>query len=158
MMNAVSLGWRTRSRILVPGVCQTAWHPYILPAIHVEGQVPLPSPPTCGAGYTQRHLLLPLPWWLSGKETACQCRRHRFNPLVWKIPWKREWQPTTVFLPGKSHGQRNLAGYSPWGCKRVGHDLVTKQQTKCGDEVCGEEGCSVILLLGLSVLVHTSGQ
>ena len=75
-----------------------------------------------------------------------------------RFPWIRKWQPTPVFLPGKSHGQRNLAGYSPWGCKRVGHDLVTKQQTKCGDEVCGEEGCSVILLLGLSVLVHTSGQ
>ena len=36
LMNAVSLGWRTRSRILVPGVCQTAWHPYMLPAIHVQ--------------------------------------------------------------------------------------------------------------------------
>ena len=40
-------------------------------------------------------------------------------PWVGKIPWRREWQPTPVFLPGKSHGQRNLAGYSPWGGKRV---------------------------------------
>ena len=40
-------------------------------------------------------------------------------------PWRRKWQPTTVLLPGKSHGQRNLAGYSPRGC-RVGYDLVTK--------------------------------
>ena len=40
----------------------------------------------------------------------------------------RKWQPTPVFLPGKSHGQRSLAGYSLWGHKRVGHDLVTKQQ------------------------------
>ena len=45
-----------------------------------------------------------------------------------KIPWRRAWQPTPVFLPGKSHGQRSLAGYSPWGHRRVGHDLVTKQQ------------------------------
>ena len=35
------------------------------------------------------------------------------------IPWRREWQPTPVLLPGKSHGQRNLAGYSPWGCKEA---------------------------------------
>ena len=39
--------------------------------------------------------------------------------------WGRKWQPTTVFLPGKSHGQRSLVGYSPWGC-RVGHDLVSE--------------------------------
>ena len=39
------------------------------------------------------------------------------NPWVGKIPLSREWQPTPVFLPGKSHGQRSLVGYSPWGCK-----------------------------------------
>ena len=44
-----------------------------------------------------------------------------------KIPWRRKWQPTPVFSPRKSHGQRSLVGYSPWDC-RVGHDLVTKQQ------------------------------
>ena len=68
---------------------------------------------------------------VSGKEPTCQCRRqkrHRFNPWVWKIPWRRKWQPMTVFLPGKSHGQRSLAGFSPWGCKRVRHDLETKKQ------------------------------
>ena len=56
-----------------------------------------------------------LPWWLSGKESTCQCRRHEFNPWVGKTPWKREWLPTPVFLPGESHGQRSLMGYSPWG-------------------------------------------
>ena len=40
-----------------------------------------------------------------------------FDPWVRKIPWRKEWQPTPVFLPRKSHGQRNLAGFSPWGCK-----------------------------------------
>ena len=40
-----------------------------------------------------------------------------FNPWVKKTPWRREWQPTPVFLPGKFHGQRSLAGYSPWGHK-----------------------------------------
>jgi len=39
-----------------------------------------------------------------------------------------KWHPTPVFLPGKSHGQRSLVGYSPWGYKRAGHDLVTKQK------------------------------
>ena len=55
--------------------------------------------------------------WLSDKESACQCRRLRFNPWVGKIPWRRAWQPTPVFLPGESHGQRTLVGYSPWCLK-----------------------------------------
>ena len=42
-------------------------------------------------------------------------------------PWRREWQPTPVFSPGKSHGQNSLEGYSPWVGKRVGHNLATKQ-------------------------------
>ena len=52
----------------------------------------------------------------SGKEPTCQYRRHkrcRFDPWVGKIPWGRAWQPTPVFLPGESHRQRNLVGYSP---------------------------------------------
>ena len=53
---------------------------------------------------------------------------HIFNPWIEKIPWKRKWQPSLVFFPGKYHGQRSLAGYSPWGHRRVGHDLATKQQ------------------------------
>ena len=62
-----------------------------------------------------------LPRYCSGKESTCQCRRHkrhRFNPWVKKIPWSRKWQPAPVFLPGKFRGQRSLAGYSPWGCKQ----------------------------------------
>ena len=46
-----------------------------------------------------------------------QCRRSEFNPWVRKIPWKRAWHPTPVFLLRKSHGQRSLAGYGPWGHK-----------------------------------------
>ena len=56
----------------------------------------------------------------SGKESACQCRmcgEVGFDLWVWKIPWRRKWQPTPVFLPGKSQGQRSLEGYSPWGHK-----------------------------------------
>ena len=55
-----------------------------------------------------------LPWWLSGKESACQCRRHGFYPRVRKIPWRRKWLPALVLLPGKSHGQRSLLDFSPW--------------------------------------------
>ena len=61
-----------------------------------------------------------LPRWLSGKESASQCRRYETqvrslgqeNP-----PWRRKWQPTLAFLPGESQGQRSLEGYSPWGHK-----------------------------------------
>ena len=60
--------------------------------------------------------LLGLPWWLGGNESACQWRRRGFNPWSRKIPWERKWQLTPVFLPGRSHGQRSLVGYSPWGC------------------------------------------
>ena len=55
-----------------------------------------------------------LPWWLSGKESACQCRRCGFHLWVRKIPWRRNWQPMPVLLPRKSHRQRSLVGYSPW--------------------------------------------
>ena len=50
----------------------------------------------------------------------------RFDPWVEKTPWRRQWHPTPVFLPRKSHGQRSVVGCSPWGCKRVEHDLATE--------------------------------
>ena len=49
-----------------------------------------------------------------------------FNPWVRKILWRREWLPSPVFLPGEFHGQRSLAGYSPWGQKKL---YVTEQLT-----------------------------
>ena len=52
---------------------------------------------------------------LSGKEPSWQCRRCRFDPSIGKVPWRRKRQHTIVFLPGKSHGQRSLAGCSSWG-------------------------------------------
>ena len=45
--------------------------------------------------------------------------RHEFGPWVRKIPWRRKWQPTAVFLPGKSYGQRSLVGYIPWRHKEL---------------------------------------
>ena len=56
------------------------------------------------------------------KKSSCQCRRcrrRRFDPWVGKIPWRRKWQPTPVFLPGEFHRQRNLADYSPWSRKEL---------------------------------------
>ena len=52
------------------------------------------------------------------KPHGSWCRRHKrhwFDPWVRKIPWRRKWQPTPLFLPGEFHGQRSLVGYSPWG-------------------------------------------
>ena len=60
--------------------------------------------------------------WCSGKEPSFQsrsCKRPRFGPWVRKILWRRKWQPAAVFLPGKSHGQRSLVGYSPGGRKEL---------------------------------------
>ena len=57
-----------------------------------------------------------LPWWLSGEESICQCRKHGIDPWLRKIPWRRKWLPTPVLLPGKSHGQRSLVG-SLWSLK-----------------------------------------
>ena len=65
-----------------------------------------------------------LSWWLSGKESTCQHRRQGFDPWVGKIPWRRKWQPTPVFLPRKSHGQRT------WWAAVCG---VTKSWTQLSD-------------------------
>ena len=63
-------------------------------------------------------LLVLSPTWCSGKDSSCQCRRHRrpgFNPWAGKIPCRRKWWPTAVFLPGKVHVQRSLAGKAHGG-------------------------------------------
>ena len=78
--------------------------------------------------HTYKHLLvftetLELPMRLSGKKSACQCRCG-FHPWVGKIPWRREWQPTPILLPEKSHGQKSLESCSPW---------FTKSWTQLGD-------------------------
>ena len=82
--------------------------------------VPTPGPEASAAVLMMSIQVLGLSRWFSGKESACQCRRHRrlgFDSWVGKIPWRRKWQPTPVFLPGKSQRKRNLAGHSPWDCK-----------------------------------------
>ena len=87
----------------------------------------LPLPHTSGTGWCSKIVCLNwysfgglsslegFPGGAPGNESISQCRRHRFNPCVRKISWRRKWQPTPVFLSGKFHGQKSLAGYSPWG-------------------------------------------
>ena len=90
----------------------------------------LASPALAGGFFSTEPPSKQLPSWCSGKESACQCRRHKrpgFNPWVRKIPWNREWQPSPVFLPGKFHGQRSLAGPSPRGHKES--DTIEHAQT-----------------------------
>ena len=92
-----------RCGVLSPGTCRTSWllQAYSLWFISSCHLTPLPK-----AG-------------LDSKQSACQYRRLKFDPWVRKIPQRREWQPTPVFLPGESHGQRSLMGYSPWGGKEL---------------------------------------
>ena len=63
-----------------------------------------------------------------GKASACNVGDLGFDPWVGKIPWRREWQPTPVFFPQKSHGERSLAGYSPWGLYELD---MTKRLSTC---------------------------
>ena len=88
-------------------------------SIHLKNQF---CPPSRTAIHSQIKALLS-----TSKESVCQCRRCKsrtFNSWVGKIPWSRKSPPDPIFLPGKSHGQRSLVGYSPWGGKES--DLVTK--------------------------------
>ena len=91
-----------------------------LPSAH-EMPVPSPPAPPNPKWWAQCFQIMPnvgSPGGTRGKEPACQGRRREFDPWVGKIPWRRQWQLTPVFfLPGESHGQRSLVGYSPWGHK-----------------------------------------
>ena len=73
-----------------------------------------------------------LSWWFSSKESACHAGDAGSTHVLGRSPGGGHGNPCprleAVFLPGESHGQRSLAGYSVWGCKRVRHNLGTKQQ------------------------------
>ena len=97
----------------------------------------------------------------SHKEPTCQCRRHETSVpfLGWEEPQKRKWQPTSVSLPGESHGQRSLVGYSPWGHKESdttepltlslsGASLVA--QTVMNESACNAGDSGSILELRIS--------
>ena len=103
----------------IPPLNAARVHPFHVVPLHWL----LPKPDDQIVLFPQSKLKPELPSWLSNKESAYQCRRGGFYPWVRKIPWRRAWQPSPLFLPGESHGQRALVGY-----KRVGHDSATKQQ------------------------------
>ena len=73
--------------------------------------------------------LYTIPWWLRWERICLQCRRSGFDPWVGKIPWRRKWQPTPIFLPGESHGQRSLMGYSSWAHKESDMDWASNTFT-----------------------------
>ena len=73
-----------------------------------------------------------LPWWLRRERVCLQYRRSRFDPWFGKIPCRTEWLPIPVFLSGELHGQRSLAGYSPWGCKE-------SDMTEAHTQICRED-------------------
>ena len=83
-----------------------------------ESNLPSSSPglgrsPGEGVGYPLQYSSASLV--IQTAKICLQHRRPRFNPWVWKILWRRSWQPTPVFLPENPNGQRSLEGYSPWG-------------------------------------------
>ena len=73
-----------------------------------------------------------LPWGRRRWRSHLPCGRPGFHPWVGKIPCRRDWRPTPGFLPGESHGQRSLVGYSPWGRKTVRHDWATERRAPSG--------------------------
>ena len=106
-----------------------------------------------------------LPRWCSGKQSVCQCRRCKrrgFDPWVGKIPWRRKWQPTPVFLLGKSHVQRSLVGCSPWGHKES--DMTEPLSTRMHFILCVGYYCWVScsflfpLLICFSVTLNSFQQ
>ena len=75
------------------------------------------------------------PGGVNGEESTHQCRRHKrggYDPWVRRIPWRRAWQPTPVFLPGESHGQRSLVGCSPRGHKESDMAEHSRSHLECG--------------------------
>ena len=70
-----------------------------------------------------------LPWWLRQKRICLQCGRPGFNPRVRKIPWRRAWQHSPIFLPGESPWTEEPGRLQSLGSQRVGHDWVTKHST-----------------------------
>ena len=94
-----------------------------------------------------------LPKRHNGKESACQNRRCwilQFNPWVGKVPRSRKWQPTPVFLSGKSHVQRSLPGYSPWGHKELDMTVHTYAHPPNPDSETQSPFCLLLTLLTLS--------
>ena len=109
---------------------------------------------------TSLSLLLGFPGGASGKEPACQCRlrdaltwgvkRRQLDRWVRKIPWRREWQTTPVFLPGESHGQRSLVGYSPYRFRHNWSNLAW-QSLLLKEHCQGTQGCVCSVCIAMRV-------
>ena len=93
-------------------------------------------------------------WWMFPSvmtiiTTTINHRKQHTHFAVKSAPsWRRKWQPSSVFMPGNSHGQRSLVGYGPWGCKKVGQDLATKQQNNKNQFI----NCNKLVLCHINVI------
>ena len=106
-------------RHLGPGTC--TWEP----RLHACSRTNISSP-----GATKyKDAVRAFPGGSDGKSVCLQCGRPRFHPWVRQVPWRRKWQPTPLFLPGKFHGQRSLMGYSPRGRKEL--DMTEQLHFHC---------------------------
>ena len=93
----------------------------------------------------------------SSKEPTCQSKRlkrHRFVPWIRKSPWRWAWQPTPVFLPGESYGQRSMVGYSPWGCKQSDTTEATACSHLCWNSVMTDLIFSHLCLIYSSCILN----
>ena len=101
--------------VILPA-CPRGWRPYLFSSLLMQRVGVVLCSVWCLQSFPSAvHLLGFSPG--SVVKTPPVMQRCKFDPWVGKIPWRRAWPPAPVFLPGKSHGQRSLAGYSPWGCK-----------------------------------------
>ena len=81
-----------------------------------------------GLNWVIRIRTLGLSWWLNCKESTCQWQEKQVWSLGWRDPPKKEMATPSSVIAWEIHGQRSLVGYNPWDHKRVGHNLVSKQQ------------------------------
>ena len=93
-----------------------SWLLFTLPVGHILSELFTMTQSSCVALHGMTHSFIEL---YKSLHVWLPCGRPRFNPWVGKIPWRRKWQPTPVFLPEKSQGQKSLVGYRPWGHKEL---------------------------------------
>ena len=93
-------------------------------------------------------------------KNPLQCRGRRFNPWLRKIPWRRSWLAALVFLPGESHGQRSMAGYSPWGHKELDMTEQLSTHKYINNSLCYTVGLCCLSILSVyancKFLIHSS--
>ena len=152
----VSVKWRRQSARVLPGApCHQLLRSRL--AAGCQGHQLVPTP--CFTLGAQRSLtsddlfaFLLIRYWVSCKgaslvaqtvkKTHLRCRKCEFDPWVVKIPWRREWQLTPVFLPGESHGQRSLVGSQSMGSQRVRHRLIEDETGSSGEGHAHTRACT----------------